>query len=94
VRIIFPLSTPIVATIGVFAAVGQWNTFVDALFLVREQRLWTLQMLLYQYLQRLEAVSRVIRTGTMAGAANVGGCRITPTAARMTVSMSAASSKG
>ena len=86
-RIIFPLSTPIVATIAVFAAVGQWNTFIDTLFLVREPRLLTLQMLLYQYLQQVEAVARAIRSGGISTAARQGGYQISPIAVRMTVSM-------
>ena len=33
-KIIMPLITPILATIAIFSAVGQWNSFQDTLFLV------------------------------------------------------------
>lgn len=85
-KVIFPLSTPIVATIAVFTAVGQWNTFTDTLFLVRDQRLMTLQMLLYLYMQQVEAVASAIKVSGIAQAANVN-YTITPTAVRMTISM-------
>jgi len=88
-RIILPLSMPIVATIAVFAAVGQWNAFTDTLFLVREQALMTLQMQLYKYLQQVEAVAAAIRTQGATAAALQGGraYQISPLAVRMTVSM-------
>ena len=35
VRIVFPLSLPILATIAVFGAVGQWNSWWDNLLYVR-----------------------------------------------------------
>jgi putative aldouronate transport system permease protein len=43
IRLIFPLSMPIIATITVFAAVAQWNTWFDNFFLVQSARLKTLQ---------------------------------------------------
>ncbi len=51
-RIIFPLSRPIVATVAVYAAVGQWNTWFDNYFLVTDGRLQTMQMVLYNYLNQ------------------------------------------
>jgi putative aldouronate transport system permease protein len=86
-RIIIPLSTPIVATVAVFAAVGQWNSFTDTLFLVRDQSLMTLQMQLYKYLQQVEAVAAAIRSGGIMAAVRPGGYMISPLAVRMTVSM-------
>jgi putative aldouronate transport system permease protein len=49
-RIIMPLSKPILATIVVFAGVGQWNSFLDNYFLVNNPHIQTLQLLLYNYL--------------------------------------------
>jgi len=86
-KIIFPLSMPIVATIAVFTSVGQWNSFQDTLFLVRDERLITLQMLLYQYMQQVDAIANAIKTSGVGRAAQTGGYQITPTAVRMTISM-------
>ncbi|MBB6635904.1 carbohydrate ABC transporter permease [Cohnella thailandensis] len=50
--IIFPLSMPIIATIAVFAAVGQWSTWFDNWFLVENPKLQTLQLVLYTFLNQ------------------------------------------
>jgi len=51
VKIILPLSVPILATIAIFGAVGNWNSFQDSLLLMNKQtHLYTLQHRLYVYL--------------------------------------------
>ena len=45
-RIIVPLSTPILATLSLFIAVGQWNSFFNAVIYIRDSSKWTLQLLL------------------------------------------------
>lgn len=60
-NVIFPLSKPIIATIAVYAAVGQWNTWMDNYFLVVDENLQTLQMILYNYVnQQSNAASSVV----------------------------------
>ena len=50
-KIILPLSVPILATISIFGAVGNWNSFQDSLLLMNKQtHLYTLQHRLYVYL--------------------------------------------
>lgn len=44
VRIILPLSLPVLLTIGLFYAVGNWNTFLNAVFYVRDTSLQPLQV--------------------------------------------------
>ncbi len=46
VRVIIPLSTPIIATIALFCAVGHWNAWFDAVLYIRDNKLWPLQQLL------------------------------------------------
>jgi putative aldouronate transport system permease protein len=48
VRIVLPLSLPVLATISLFYAVGRWNGFRDALFYITDQNLYPLQLKLYQ----------------------------------------------
>jgi putative aldouronate transport system permease protein len=43
-RIILPLSTPALATLTLFYAVGRWNTFQDALFYINKPKLYPLQL--------------------------------------------------
>ncbi|HBM79903.1 MAG TPA: ABC transporter permease, partial [Clostridiaceae bacterium] len=50
VKIMLPLSTPIIATIALFIAVGQWNNFFNALIYMRSPQKWTLQLVLREIL--------------------------------------------
>jgi len=48
-RIMLPLSVPVLATIGLFAGVGQWNDFMTAnIFLTNRPDLHPMAMLLYR----------------------------------------------
>jgi putative aldouronate transport system permease protein len=56
-RIIIPLSGPILATIGLFVAVGQWNSWQDTLFFTNNPDLETLQYILMKVLRQAEAAA-------------------------------------
>jgi len=43
-KIVLPLSTPALATLALFYAVGRWNTFQDALFYITKPTLYPLQL--------------------------------------------------
>ena len=45
-RIIVPLSSPVIATIALWTAVGQWNSWFDALIYIQSNHLKVLQTLL------------------------------------------------
>ncbi len=52
-KIILPLSVPILATISIFGAVGNWNSFQDSLLLMSSKpEMYTLQHRLYVYLNQ------------------------------------------
>jgi ABC-type glycerol-3-phosphate transport system permease component len=84
-RIIAPISLPIIATVTIFSAVGQWNTWQDNLYLVNVRSLQTLQLLLYNYLNTSVATGDVSRMSTMSLIANVK--QVSATSLRMTMSM-------
>lgn len=82
--IVFPLSLPIIATIAVFAAVGQWNTWFDNFFLVSDPKLQTLQLLLYNFLNQTSSIAgmsgeELTRTGQVRV--------MTPQSVQMTITM-------
>ncbi|MFB9277137.1 carbohydrate ABC transporter permease [Cohnella cellulosilytica] len=85
-RIVFPLSAPILATIIVFTSVGQWNSFMDTLFLIRDSKLYTLQFLLYQYLNEVNAVAASLRSSPQ-GQLMDPSRLLTATSVRMTISI-------
>ena len=66
-RIIFPLCKPIVSTITVFNAVGQWNSWRDNFFLVTKPQLQTLQLMLYKYLNDAALLATAMRSGNTVG---------------------------
>ncbi len=88
-QIMLPLSTPILATIAIFSAVNQWNSFQDTLIYVTDQKLYSLQYVLYQYINQSNSLAQLIRTSTAMSneAMMVLATKQTPTSVRMTVSV-------
>lgn len=62
-KLIFPLSKPILATIAIFGAVGNWNSFQDSLILMQDSHLFTLQHRLYIYLNQSSNIQSVMQSG-------------------------------
>jgi putative aldouronate transport system permease protein len=86
-RIVFPLVTPILATIAIFSAVGQWNSFTDTLFLMSNPKLYTLQYVLWKYINEANSLAAIIRNSGSGGQViNLANMQ-TPTSIRTTVTM-------
>lgn len=86
-RIIMPLSKPILATIAIFAAVGQWNSFTDTLFLMTDSSKFTLQYLLYQYMNEANSLADSLMKMSESGVRVDMSSILTATSVKMTVSM-------
>ena len=86
VRIILPLCMPILATVTVFSAVWQWNSFQDTLFLMTDRKYYTLQFVLYRYINQSTALATIIKNTQGAVNIDLSGVQ-TPTSVRMTVTM-------
>ena len=64
VKIILPLSVPILATIAIFGAVSNWNSFQDSLLLMNNRPdLYTLQHRLYIYLNSSSNLGAMMSQG-------------------------------
>ena len=64
IKIYLPLSTPVLATVGLFVAVGRWNGFMDALFFLQgNARYHPIQLILFNILNNIMAVD-VLDPGT------------------------------
>lgn len=88
IKIIFPVIKPILATIAIFAAVAQWNAFQDTLLLVTDNKLYTLQFVLYQYVNQASSLRGLINNAS--GSANIAASLAraqTATSIRMTVTI-------
>ena len=67
-RVIWPLSKPILATIAIFGAVGQWNSFQDSLILMQSApQYYTLQHRLYIYLNTTSNLAALMSAGSTSG---------------------------
>ncbi|MBP3962719.1 carbohydrate ABC transporter permease [Paenibacillus lignilyticus] len=84
-RIILPLSTPIIATIGLFVAVGQWNSWQDTLFFTVNGKLQTLQYVLMKILNQTEAGAMINQMKS--SMARRGMVKVTPEAVKMAITM-------
>ncbi len=63
-KIIWPLSKPILATIAIFGAVGQWNSFIDSMILMPDKpKLYSLQYQLYIYLSTNSNLKTLMESG-------------------------------
>jgi ABC-type glycerol-3-phosphate transport system permease component len=48
-RIVLPLSKAVIAVIGLFYAVGYWNSFFNAMLYINDSSKWPIQLVLNQY---------------------------------------------
>mgnify|MGYP000025537493 FL=1 len=86
-KIIMPLSKPILATLVIFSAVGHWNSFMDTVFLMTNSKLFTLQYVLYQYLNEASSLADMLMSMQANGELIDVTKLLTPTSVKMTVSM-------
>ncbi|MCT4598984.1 MAG: carbohydrate ABC transporter permease [Vallitalea sp.] len=56
VSVILPVSKAIIAVIGLFYAVGHWNSYFNALIFLRDQELFPLQLVLKNILLKTNAI--------------------------------------
>ncbi|WP_285727561.1 carbohydrate ABC transporter permease [Psychromicrobium xiongbiense] len=61
--IMLPLSKAVVAVVGLFYAVGYWNSFFNALIYLQDSSKWTLQLVLRSYV--LQGAPLLTDTGTV-----------------------------
>lgn len=87
-KIILPMCAPILATVAIFSAVGQWNSFQDTLIYMTDSKLYSLQYLLYTYINQANALAASVKA-TAGTSFNVAALATqqTPTSIRMTVSV-------
>ena len=87
-KVLLPTCKPIMATIAIWSAVGQWNSFQDTLIYITDQKLYSLQYLLYTYLNQASSLATMVQQsgGNVSAVANLA-TQQTPTSIRMTISV-------
>ena len=66
-RIMLPLSLPIVATVGLWIAVSHWNDWTSTLYFITSWKKYTLQYNLVQILKESERIQQIIRDAAEKG---------------------------
>ena len=64
-KIFLPLSLPMLATIGLFFAVGNWNSWYNALIFIEDQSIWPLQMVLKNMIEEMSSKMNNPNVGEM-----------------------------
>ena len=85
--VIVPLIMPILATLCIFSAVGQWNSFTDTMMLMPGGKFYTLQYLLYKYQHEAQSLAALVRTTQNVGAVANLAIKQTALSVQMTVAM-------
>lgn len=86
-KIILPVSKPILATVAIFSAVGQWNSFQDTLLYVTDQKLYSLQYLLYTYINQANSIAAMAKNNSGATGLANAATTLTATSVRTTVAV-------
>ena len=79
-KVMLPVIKPIMATVAIFSAVNQWNSFQDTLLLVTDTKL-------YPYLNQASSLAGLANTNNSASMAAAVATSQTPTSVRMTVTI-------
>jgi putative aldouronate transport system permease protein len=80
-RIVFPLCSPVIATVALYCAVGQWNSWFDTYIYTKGDLLSTLQFQMVKIMQQ----TTLSRAASHIDAANAP--KVSPEAIRMTITI-------
>jgi putative aldouronate transport system permease protein len=80
-RIIFPLCAPVIATVALYCAVGQWNSWFDTYIYTKGDTLSTLQFQMVKIMQQ----TTLSRSASHIDASNAP--KVSPEAIRMTITI-------
>lgn len=70
IKVILPLSKPVLATVGLFTGVIYWNDWINSIYYINQPKLYSIQYYLMQLMQNIQFLQSG-SAGTNAGAAAV-----------------------
>ncbi|WP_435170618.1 carbohydrate ABC transporter permease [Paenibacillus glycanilyticus] len=87
-KIVMPLCLPIIATIAVFSAVSNWNSWFDNYMFISSEKLNTLQLTLYEYLNEAQTLARLLQeSGNIEDYKKTMQRSLTPRGVQITITM-------
>ncbi|WP_313561216.1 carbohydrate ABC transporter permease [Ruminiclostridium cellobioparum] len=69
-KVCMPVSLPFIATLSLFVAVGQWNSWLDAAYFVRDENLKTMSYKMMTTINKIMASSSNVNTAGQISASN------------------------
>lgn len=66
-KVMLPLAKPVLATVGLWLAVGHWTSWAVTLYYVTDKRLYTLQYILMQVLKEAQKIQTLISEAQLRG---------------------------
>ncbi len=78
-KIILPLSKPVLATVALWLAVGNWNDWNTTLMYITKPKLYTLQYKLMQLIKESERLQKLIQEAAMSGDTSISANNIKAT---------------
>ena len=83
IKIVFPISTAVLATVALFSGVGHWNSWMDSYLYVNSQKLQTLPYVLVRMINQGLAEERLRSAGMSRSLAGVGTSTLTGNSVRL-----------
>ncbi len=84
-KIILPLSTPVLATVGLFVGLAYWNDWTNGLYYITDTSLYSIQNLLNRLMQNIEYLKSGSAIANIAG--NVDTSSMPSTSIRMAIAV-------
>ncbi len=78
IKIILPISMPVVATVVLWVAVGHWNNWMTTLYYITKPKMYTLQYVMMQIIKQAEAVQAMAADAALTGMDTGKEINVTP----------------
>ena len=59
-KMVVPMSVPILATVGMMQAITYWNDWTNGLYYIQDKKFYTIQLILNRMLQNIEAIRTLV----------------------------------
>lgn len=82
IKVVLPMSLPILATIGMLVGLGYWNDWMNGLYYVNNDKLYSVQVLLTNIQRQMDSLKQSMGTG-----GNVSLGELPSTSIRMAISV-------
>ncbi len=81
-RVVIPMALPIIAAIGLLVGLGYWNDWMNGLYYINDNNLFSIQVLLTNIQRQIESLQQ-----TMGSGGNVSLAELPSTSIRMAISV-------